>query len=152
MSNLEEISLDEWLSVLKPYQINSIKTLINIHGEDKAAEIWISANGPSNIAQFGGIHQSTQPFFDNFKTEFKKFICGRPDYDSYRIQLNSESKVINTIYVSVISAAIGATLGFAAALLAPAVAILLSAVGKMGIKAYCTGFNTDPPVIIKRDE
>jgi hypothetical protein len=148
MNNLEEITLDEWLSVLKPYQINSIKALINTHGEEKAAEIWISANGPSNIAQFGGVHQTTQPFFDNFKTEFRKFVCGHPDYESYRKQLDSQSEIINAIYVSVISAAIGATLGFAAALLAPAVAILLSVIGKMGVKAYCTGFNAAPHEIL----
>ncbi|MFA5850956.1 MAG: hypothetical protein WC833_13880 [Bacteroidales bacterium] len=151
MKNLENISLDNWLAVLRPYQRNSIEILIQKHGEEKAAEIWITANGPSNIAQFGGKQQPSQPFFENFKTEFKKFVCGHPDYESFRKQLKAESKVINAIYISVISGAIGATLGFAPALLSPAVAILLSAVGKMGIQAYCTGFNADPPVIIKSE-
>lgn len=145
MKNIEKITLEDWLAELKPYQRDSIVVLIQKFGEDKAAEIWITSNGPSNIVQFGGDSQVSQPFFENFKTEFKKFICGHPDYEVYRKKLDSELPIINAIYISTIAGAIAVTLGFAASLLAPAVAILLSSMGKMGINAFCTGFAVDPP-------
>ncbi len=52
-------------------------------------------------------------------------------------KLNVESPVAKSIWISIISVALGATMGFAATLLAPAVAIMLSIVGRMGINAYC---------------
>lgn len=149
MKNLEIITLNDWLAELKPYQRNSIVILIQKFGEDKAAEIWITSNGPSNIVKFGGDSQVSQPFFEKFKTEFKKFICGHPDYEIYRKKLDAQVPIIKSICISTIAGAIASTLGFAASLLVPAVAILLSSVGKMGINAFCTGFNVDPPKLSK---
>jgi hypothetical protein len=141
MKEIENIKLDEWLNELKPYQKNSISILIEKFGIEKAAEIWITSNGASSNVPFGGIPQHTQPFFDRFKTEFQKFICGHPDYENYRKKLGAESPIIKTLYISMISSAIGATIGFSATLLAPAVAILLSVVGQMGLNAYCKGID-----------
>lgn len=139
MKEIENIKSEEWLNELKPYQKNSISILINLYGQEKAAEIWITSNGPSNNVPFGGESQNTQPFFDRFKIEFQKFICGHSDYDSYRKKLGAETPIVKTLYISMISSAIGATIGFSATLLAPAVAILLSTVGQMGLNAYCAG-------------
>ncbi len=141
MKEIDNIKLVEWLNELKPYQKNSISVLIDKFGEEKAAEIWITSNGPSNNVPFGGTPQSSQPFYDRFKLEFQKFICGHPDYEGYRKKLGAESPVIKTLYISMISSAIGATIGFSATLLAPAVAILLSTVGQMGLNAYCSGID-----------
>jgi hypothetical protein len=141
MTEVENIKLEEWLNELKPYQKNSIDVLIKKFGEEKAAEIWITSNGPSNNVPFGGVSQSTQPFYDKFKYEFQKFICGHPDYEAHRKKLGAESPIVKTLYISMISSAIGATIGFSATLLAPAVAILLSTVGQMGLNAYCAGID-----------
>ncbi len=140
MRKIESIGLSEWLLELKPYQRVGIKTLIDSYGEEKAAEKWITFRGPCTNIPFGGENNiDTKPFFDRFKYEFKKFMCGHPDYEEYRRKLGSESPVLKGMYISVISSALGATLGFAATLLAPAVAILLACVGKMGLNAYCQG-------------
>lgn len=139
MKEIENIKSEEWLNELKPYQKNSISILINQYGHEKAAEIWITSNGSSNNVPFGGKFQDSKPFFDRFKIEFQKFICGHSDYDNYRIELGAETPVVKTLYISMISSAIGATIGFSATLLAPAVAILLSTVGQMGLNAYCAG-------------
>lgn len=141
MKEVENIKLEEWLNELKPYQKKSISLLITQHGEEKAAEIWVTSNGPLNNIPFGGAFQNSQPFFDRFLLEFQKFICGHPDYESYRKKLGAETPVVKTLYISMISSAIGATIGFYATLLAPAVAILLSTVGKMGLNAYCAGID-----------
>jgi len=138
MEAIQDITLENWLSELKAYQRNSIVTLIDEYGEENAVEKWLSANGPKDNVPFGGLQSTdTKPFLDKFKTEFKKFVCNHPDYDEERKKLNMESPVVKAIWISVISAALGATLGFAATLLAPVVAVMLSLVGKMGLNAYC---------------
>ncbi len=140
MKEIENIKLNDWLSELKEYQRNGINTLIENYGEEQAAEKWITSNGPSNNVPFGGeVVRDTKPFFERFKSEFSKFICGHPDYDEYRKKLGAESPIIRSTYIAVISAALGATLGFAATLLAPAIAVLLASVSKVGLNAFCQG-------------
>lgn len=133
---IENSSLDEWLDTLKPYQQSTIRALTSSNDEVEVAKKWLSAQGPSSTVGFGGI-SNPEPFFDRFMDEFRKFICGDEKYAEFREKLGSESSVVKAVYVSVISAALGATLGFTAALLAPAVAILLHAVGKVGLNAWC---------------
>lgn len=140
MKELENIVLSEWLEELKQYQRISIESMIARFGAEQAAENWITSNGPVNNIPFGGQNQiDTKPFYNRFKSEFKKFVCGHSDYEEYRKKLGAESPVIKATYIALISAALGATLGFAATLLAPAVAILLGIVGEIGLKAYCQG-------------
>ncbi len=138
MEAIQDISLEDWLSELKVYQKKSIEKLVDEFGEEEAMGKWLSANGPKDNVPFGGIQTNdSKPFLEKFKTEFKKFICNHPDYEEERKKLNVESPISKAIWISIISAALGATLGFAATLLAPAVAIMLSIVGKMGINAFC---------------
>lgn len=135
---IEDTSLEEWLSILKPYQSVPMLYMANEFGPEDAAKRWLAANGPGSTVGFGG-SGNPEPFFDRFMEEFKKFICGDVIYEEHRNQLIKESGVTKTIYVSIISAALGATLGYTATLLAPAVAIMLHAVGTMGLKAWCAG-------------
>ena len=133
---IEDAPIDEWLSVLKPYQSKTLLTIINSEGNEEAAKTWLSANGPSSTARFGGA-ANPEPFFDRFMVEFRKFVCGDEAYADAREKLGAESPVAKAIYVSVISSALGATLGYTATLLAPPVAILLHTVGTMGVNAWC---------------
>jgi hypothetical protein len=134
---LPNATMEEWVSALKPYQANSINELLVSHTPDQAIKLWLSANGPNSTIQFGGASDSPEPFFERFSEEFRKFICGDEAYASFRAQLSSESPITKAIYISVISAALGTTLGFVAALLAPAVAVMLHLVCQMGVNAWC---------------
>ncbi|MCE9971030.1 hypothetical protein LZ620_18795 [Aeromonas salmonicida] len=137
--DFEATTIPEWLEPLKKYQSSAMTQLIEQHGPEMAAKIWLSAQGPRATASFGGGANSTStPFFDKFYAEFKKFICGDPCYDTIRSQLHTESPIASGIAISIISSAIGSTLGFAAALLAPSVAALLYLVAKMGVNAWCS--------------
>ncbi|WP_163938652.1 hypothetical protein [Paraferrimonas sp. SM1919] len=131
-----QIELSDWTDTLKTYQKDSINTLIAKNGEEEAAKLWLGANGVATTKQFGG-SGSSEPFWDRFVSEFRNFICGHEKYESERQQLSSQAPIANAMFVGVISGAIGSTLGFAASLLAPAVAILLFLVGKVGVNAYC---------------
>lgn len=134
---LPSATIDEWVSELKTYQANSINQLLSENDPEETIKLWLSANGPNTTIQFGGANESPEPFIDRFKEEFRKFMCGDSAYESFRSQLSAETPVAKTIYISVISAALGATLGYAATLLAPAVAIMLNLVCTMGINAWC---------------
>ena len=130
--------VNDWLGVLKPYQRSTLQAFLTDGNPEAAAERWLGATGSPNIVPFGGA-QDTKPFWDKFKAEFRRFICDDSAYLEEKKALSGEGPVSKAILVSVVSAAIGATIGYAATLLAPAVTLLLCAVSKMGRNAYCTG-------------
>ncbi|WP_318494850.1 hypothetical protein [Photobacterium leiognathi] len=134
---IENAPLDEWLSPLKKYQQDTFKQLVNENGVEDATKLWLSAQGPQSTVGFGGGTSNPQPFYDKFMEEFRKFMCGDPTYDQVRLQLGLETPIVKSICITTISAALGATLGFTATLLAPAVAALLYLVGQMGVNAWC---------------
>lgn len=136
--NIPEGDINEWIGEFEPYQTNTIASLLECHAPEEAMSMWLSANGPSLTMPFGGSTEKTsEAFLDTFKTEFKKFICGDEEYAEERAKLRAEGPVAKSLFISVISAAIGATLGYTATLLAPAVAIMLHTVTTVGLKAWC---------------
>lgn len=135
---LPTFSLDELLAALKPYQRNSIATLIAAHGEEEAAKKWLAANGPSSTQQFGGQQQGNpQPFWERLMAEFRLFVCGDKKYKKDRDKLLAQATPTAMFVVSGVSSVIASTLGLAAALITPAIAILLHIVSKIGINAWC---------------
>ncbi|MCP9826493.1 hypothetical protein KBY78_14020 [Synechococcus sp. EJ6-Ellesmere] len=127
---------EEWLGLLKPYQRSIINVFLKEDSLEEAAEKWLSTTGSPNIVPFGG-NQNSKPFWDRFSVEVRKFLCDDEAYVEEKKLLSSESEVSKAILVSTISAAIGATLGFTATLLAPPVTLLICSVGRIGINAYC---------------
>lgn len=133
-----EDSLEAWTNELKPYQRKIITQLLIKQNNDiqKVAESWLTISGSPSIIAFGGIKTST-PFWQNFRNEFYSFLCDDSKYIDIKKSLAEEAPVGKALLISSISGAIGATLGFSAALLTPVVALLLYLVAKMGMNAYC---------------
>ena len=129
---------DEWIALLKPYQRQTIAIFLQQDSLADAAKKWLSTTGSPNIVPFGG-NRDTKPFWERFEAEFKKFICDDEAYVDEKKALSLESPINKALLISTISAALGAAIGFAATLLAPAVALLLCVVGKMGRNAFCAG-------------
>jgi len=136
---IPELSIDEWVSELKPYQKNSIIQLLQNNEPNDVAKIWLTSHGTTNTIPFGGIND-TKPFWDNFVNEFNKFICDDHAYKNEKKDFVKESPLSKTLLISAISAAIGAQIGFSSTLVAPAVALLLFTVGKMTKNAYCATY------------
>ena len=136
MIDIPDAEPEEWLKELKPYQRSILQVFLQDASPEEAAEKWLESTGSPNIISFGG-NRDSKPFWDRFKCEFRKFICDDDSYVEEKRALNEESTVSMILLVSMISAAIGATIGFAATLLAPAVTLLLCTVGKMGRNAFC---------------
>lgn len=131
-----DADIAEWLGVLKPYQRTTLETFLKGATPEQAAERWLGSTGSPNIIPFGGPHD-TKPFWERFKDEFRKFVCDDNAYLEEKKALDTQGPVGKAVLVSAVSAAIGATIGYSATLLAPAITLLLCAVGKMGRNAYC---------------
>ena len=131
---------EAWLSTLKTYQSSSVRAFLEHGDEEKALELWLTASGPSSVAQFGGDNSKIpgrRTFVDQFKSEFKSFVCGSNKYVEEREGLGALTGDVKTYLVSAISSAIAISLGSTAAFIAPAVVTMLIAVSKMGVNAWC---------------
>ena len=138
LTSIPSFEFDELLAALKPYQATAISKLKEKHGEEEAAKLWLSANGPSDTQKFGGANPvDSKPFWDKFNEELRLFVCGDKKYKKERDKLFSEAKPVSIVLISGISGFLGSTLGFAPSLLAPAVAMMLYAIGKVGVNAWC---------------
>jgi len=137
-------TLEEWLDVLKPYQRSTILEFLKDASPEQAAERWLGATGSSNIVPFGGVRDS-KPFWDRFRIEFTRFVCDDDAYLPDRQALTGEGPVTKALLVGEISAVVGAEIGLAPSLLAPAVVLLLFSVAKMGRNAYCAGQECQGP-------
>lgn len=130
--------LAELLTALKPYQTDAISQLIEKHGEEEAAKLWLSANGPTDTQKFGGEgSRHTKPFWDKFHEELRLVICGDEKYVEDREKLLSEARPAADYVVHGITALVASTLGLAPALLVPAVALMPNVIGKVGVNAWC---------------
>ncbi|HNX77797.1 MAG TPA: hypothetical protein PKM56_19110 [Candidatus Rifleibacterium sp.] len=134
---IPNLDLNDWLNGLRPYQKNLILEMLKSEPDhEKVAMGWLNSNSLGNTVPFGG-EQDPKPFWDKFKLEFRKFICGDKAYDNERSQLAKEAPISSMLAINAISGALGATIGYSATFLAPAVAILLYSISKMGVNAYC---------------
>jgi len=142
--NLPADNLDDWLNELKPYQRDIIKNLLKTEHQntEKTAEKWLTMTGSSNIAAFGGI-ENPKPFWDSFKNEIYLFFCDDTAYADIKKSFGDERPIVKKVLISAVSGAIGATLGYSATLLAPAVVLMLSTIAQMGINAYCKTKTSD---------
>ena len=133
---IPEASIESWLGELKPYQANTLRELLKTSDPEQVAKTWISSNGPQNTIQFGGVGDRNA-FWDQLIEEFNAFICDDRSYAKEKKAIVGETAPAKMILISSISGALGAKLGFSAALLAPAITLSLVVVGKMGRNAYC---------------
>lgn len=140
MIEIENIPLENWLKPLKPYQRNIIEQLVAKYGEEKAAEEWINAKCPMQTVTFGGVTEdinNKKNYWNRLKNELDKLICGHIDYKDEHDKLVAAGKPIGLGAVAYIADLIAPAVRMSTALLIPAIALILSTIAKMGVKAYC---------------
>ena len=96
MIEIDNLSLDEWYTCLKPYQKNAIEQLVAKYGEEKAAEEWLTARGPMQTATFGGTQtkaEDTHSYWNRLRTEIDKLI---PLRDAKINEKSEKDKSYNT--------------------------------------------------------
>jgi len=131
-----------WVESLPAYQRTVIAELLASGlDEEGVAETWLSRTGPDNNFGFGAGPASSN-YLASVKGEFRKLICGDPSYETLRQDAQKIWDGSKFSIVSAIAIGIAAHIGVAVAVITPVVALLLAAVCKVGLNAWC---NLPPP-------
>jgi hypothetical protein len=141
MPDLDELvtgSAEDWLSTLPEYQRQIVDQLLTTATPEEAAMAWLAASGPANTQVFGA-SQGRVDFYERVSNEVRKFLSENREYSEDRARLLSEIQPTPTLLVATISAAIAPELGLAAALVAPAITLVLILAAKVGLRAWCAG-------------
>ena len=133
----------QWVDELPKFQSDPIKTLLDqcLTYED-VAQSYISATA-SNTYRFSATAPigAKDTFLQNIKREFRAFLCGDKKYNKEREGLFGEKAPARTLVISSMAVSIAPHLGVAAPAIAPIIALLLAAIGKIAVNAWC---NTQP--------
>ncbi|OAB30628.1 hypothetical protein PMSD_19035 [Paenibacillus macquariensis subsp. defensor] len=136
---LEDIFMADinWLDALPPYQSKSIQQLMD-QGKsyEEISILWLSANGPANTYPFGA-NNTKSLFFEKLMEEVEHFICREDKYTDEKKKLLTQFKAGDVYVVTFISAIIAPVVGATSVLIAPAIALILMTVLRMGINAWC---------------
>lgn len=139
---IPEYGLQEWIDELPPHQRDIANGLLAATGDaEQAARLWITTQ-ESGIVHLGGNRVDTASWWSSFRTEFDRFICDDDAYAKEKRELQKEVPITKMTLTAVISGAIALKIGFTATFLAPAVVLLLFAVGKMTLNSYCASRST----------
>lgn len=133
---LFEDSVD-WVQQLPAYQQELVRQLLaGGAAEEEAAAHWLTAN-LQNLAPFGGEARARTLFFRKFLDEVHDFLCSDGRYGKEREEVVKQFSLGQTSAVTGISLALAGPLAAASPFLAPAVALILVTVSKMGLNAWC---------------
>lgn len=133
---MKTFDFEKEINSLKPYQKNSITSLVAKYGEKETVKIWLAANGPSDTQKFGGEgDDNKQSLYDHFILELKLLICGDKKYEKDRDKLLTD--IISPSIACIISGILAPVLGVTPVILVPVVVIIISIISKMGLNAWC---------------
>lgn len=145
---LETATADEWLSTIPAYQRDSFEQLMGGGmSEEETIAFWLSRNGPDQTVGFGA-GSNAGNYLSSVKTEFRKLMCGDEAYEPTRKEATKVWEGGRLSVVSVIASAIAIHVGIAVAVLVPVIALLLSAVGKVGLEAWCKMPPPEEPTMV----
>jgi hypothetical protein len=137
--NIEQHTIEEWLSGEKIYKKEIVRTLLQNHSEEEVAKIILTSNGVENTSSFGGnaTQLPNETYWNRFKKEFDMFICGHPKYQKFIDEIKKNGNIIKITTTSFIASALAPSVGFAASFLTVPVVLMLQALSKISINAYC---------------
>lgn len=146
MIELHEFDLDEAINSLPKYQSDVIRCLLDKNGEEETAEIWINSNGPREIKHFGGtigteLVTDKTTFWQRFKNEFDKFICGDVNWVNETSKAKALGKTGAVAIATYIAQIISPIIGIGIPILVPAIVLMMHVVSKATIRAYCANKN-----------
>ncbi len=127
----------DWLAQLPSYQRDLIDMMLAGGNTEEAATVhWLTAN-TLNLAPFGGEARGRSLFVQKFNEEIHAFVCSDDRYGKERSEVLKQFSMGQTSSVTGISLALAGPLSAAGPFLAPAVALTLVTIGKLGLNAWC---------------
>lgn len=137
IERIQDTSAAEWLDTLPMFQRVPIMDLLEKGaGLEELSTILLSSPKIDNNAPFGGMG-ILKNYAEEFRKEFGRFVCGDEFYADLRSQVSTSWEKGRTPVLVAISGVIGAQIGVAAAVLMPVVAVAVSILSQVGIRAWC---------------
>ncbi|MFJ8521408.1 hypothetical protein [Bacillus cereus] len=135
---LETQEPSDWLNSLPDYQKEIVSELLTSNSHEDAAKAWLEAS-IGNTSPFSAEQNSDNKYFTQLKKEVYKLVCGDPKYAAEREEFTQliQSPDKKTVLVSWISTLIASQVGLAASFVAPVIVIILMALAKTSINAWC---------------
>jgi hypothetical protein len=143
MDGLETLFISEtnsnWVDALPSYQKDTINDLLTTKSLEETASIWLESTVNNNSPFGAEKKESEKKYFAILKSEVNKLVCGDPEYQNERNELNGliNQKENKAAIISLVSAFIGAKVGLAATFIAPAIVIIFTMIGKVSLTAWC---------------
>jgi len=137
----------EWIVSLPEFQRRSISELVAAgRSYDEVADLWLSASA-ANTFRLSAAPQirAKDTFLSHVKKEVRAFLCGDPKYETERSGLFGERAPTRALVVSSIAVTIAPTLGVAAPVLSPIVALVIAGIGKIALNAWCASTAEELP-------
>ncbi|MFR0353581.1 hypothetical protein [Streptomyces sediminimaris] len=137
MNDLMVDDVDYWLDCLPRYQLSSVQIMLESGKSfEEVAAAWMSGSVAGTTAPFSS-GLGPKIFFEHFMDQMHDLLCTGNRYEEERAGIMAGFKPKQTGLAATISAAIAPHLGAAPAIIAPATALILCAVSKMGLGAWC---------------
>lgn len=131
-------SPDAWLEALPTYHASKIQSMVNAGVElQDIAHTLLASIGPADNAPYGVVDPTKSDYWLAVKAEVGKFVCGDPGYADLRKQVEAGWEKGKTWIVGAVAAFVGSSIGVAAAVILPVVAIALALVARVGVRAWC---------------
>ena|ERR1700730_16242303 len=104
---------------------------------EEVLDAWFNSNRPANIAHMGG-GLNTPSFKEAFLRELSALICSDDaKYKNLRGQLAKGNRITPGIACGLLTHALSAELGYAAAFVGPAIAVAIMVILNTGKEAWC---------------
>lgn len=135
ISEIFNVDPNSWIESLNTYQKNIINQLYaQTNDYEVVANTWLTATIPTNVPF--GTQKNHSIFFEKVLDEIEAFFTGDEKYKDSRLAILKESGVVQNYVVGCISIALAPVLGTSAPFLAPAIAMILVTISKIGLNAW----------------
>jgi hypothetical protein len=131
--NLEDLFRQSNASVISELQADEeLWGLASTVGVDGAGEILPLRIHPDTM------FADLPAYWGNLKAEFREFVCLKnPKYKDVYEKLEQARKTTDTWFIPIIAGGLAAKMGFETAVLVPFVRLMIAAVTKLGVEAFC---------------
>ena len=146
---IEKYDPDDFIELLPPTSQLYARSMLDSNNDLTKLAIQLSNEPGKGLAIKGGQHWP-EDIGQRVIKEIHTLICTEDsEYETIREKIKGEGVTSANVLLFIISNAIAAQAGMAAALCVPLVALTLAAITKVGISAWCKSFQ--PPNKPRRD-
>ena len=142
--------LEEIYNAIDAEQAKALEKMVKECGEEEAALKWLDeivaptlpvTPYEGNIGDGG--NAESKPFRKRVKDEIDMLICGHPKYSSEREKILDQYHGWTLYAATAVASLLGSVFGVGAAIISPAILLLVRCAGKIGVNAYCQNFHFD---------